>query len=96
MDLGSIIYAIFLGAVQGVTEFLPVSSSAHLIIVSWFYSGKSLPLSLNVALHIGTLVAVLVYFRKDWFSIFQSLLKLVGSGRSDHQSRVILPGLIIG
>lgn len=96
MELASILYAIILGAVQGVTEFLPVSSSAHLIIVSWFYSGKTLPLSLNVALHIGTLVAVLIYFKKDWLAIIRSVFVFVQKKEKNFENQVLLPGLILG
>ena len=51
------LYAIILGVIQGITEFLPVSSSAHLIVSSWF-TGKDLPLVLNVSLHFGTVLAL--------------------------------------
>jgi undecaprenyl-diphosphatase len=61
-----IIKAIVLGAVQGLTEFIPVSSSAHLVLVPWFLGWDTPGLSFDVALHIGTLFAVLFYFRQDW------------------------------
>jgi undecaprenyl-diphosphatase len=65
-----ILHAIVLGIVQGLTEFLPVSSSGHLIVVPWLFGWDdlddvSVKKAFDVALHIGTLVAVLVYFRKD-------------------------------
>ncbi len=63
--------ATLLGVIQGFTEFLPVSSSAHLILASHFLRGKELPLSLNVGLHTGTLLAVLVYFRAEWINYFR-------------------------
>lgn len=94
MSLEEIIYAVVLGAVQGVTEFLPVSSSAHLIIVSWLFKGKALPLSLNIALHIGTLAAVLIYFKKD----FINLIKALASFKTSHNSQdgILLKGLVVG
>ncbi|WAM32342.1 undecaprenyl-diphosphatase UppP [Caldicellulosiruptor naganoensis] len=61
--------AIFLGALQGLGEFLPISSSAHLIIFPWFFGWKEQPLAFDVALHLGTLLAVLVYFWRDYVEI---------------------------
>ena len=71
----SLFHSIFLGFIQGVSEFLPISSSAHLILASWFLEGKALPLSLNVSLHLGTTLAVLCYFSRDWLAMFQALRK---------------------
>ena len=61
--------AVVLGVVQGLTEFLPVSSTAHLVLVPWALGWESPllnSLGFDVALHMGTLAAVLVYFREDW------------------------------
>lgn len=58
-------HAILLGLIQGLTEFIPVSSSAHLNIVHWLL-GQPRELTFDVLLHIGTLVALAVYFRHDW------------------------------
>jgi undecaprenyl-diphosphatase len=57
--------AIVLGIVQGLTEFLPISSSAHLIIFPWLFDWESGGLSFDAALHLGTLVAVVVFFRRE-------------------------------
>ncbi len=57
--------AIVLGIVQGLTEFLPISSSAHLIIFPWLLDWETPGLSFDAALHLGTLAAVLVYFRQE-------------------------------
>src|SRR3954464_4851252 len=59
--------AAILGIVQGATEFLPVSSSAHLMLARMFFGfdGDKFGLPFDVACHVGTLVAVLIYFRRD-------------------------------
>ena len=64
------IHAVILGIVQGLTEFLPISSSGHLILVPWLFhwndfDNKSVEKAFDVALHIGTLVAVVAYFWRD-------------------------------
>ena len=65
-----IIHAVILGIVQGLSEFLPISSSGHLILVPWLFgwndfANDSTQKAFDVALHIGTLVAVCGYFRHD-------------------------------
>src|SRR5512146_985732 len=71
----TILKAIILGIVQGATEFIPISSSAHLIIVPWL-AGWNDPalnsLPFDVALHIGTLIAVLIYFAEDWIRLIRA------------------------
>ncbi len=72
--------AMVLGTVQGVCEFLPISSSAHLALVPWFFRWQDPGLAFDVALHWGTLMAVLLYFQRDvrlliqgfWGSLFRS------------------------
>ncbi|GBD19417.1 Undecaprenyl-diphosphatase [bacterium HR27] len=66
--------ALVLGIVQGLTEFLPISSSAHLILVPWLFGWPEPGLSFNVALHLGTLSAVLVYFSRDLITIARAWL----------------------
>jgi undecaprenyl-diphosphatase len=63
--------AIVLGIVQGLTEFLPVSSTAHIILVPWLFHWPDPGLTFDVAVHIGTLFAVLVYFWKDWLALIR-------------------------
>ena len=58
---------LILSLVQGITEFLPVSSSSHLIIFSEFTNFKNQNLSIDVSLHIGSFIAVITYFYKDIF-----------------------------
>src|SRR5579864_4142708 len=60
---------VVLAIVQGLTEFLPISSTAHLYLTSWLLGWKPETLGFDIALHIGTLAAVLVYFFRDWLQI---------------------------
>ena len=61
-----------LSLVQGITEFLPVSSSSHLILISKYFNFDNQSLSIDVSLHIGSFIAVLVYFNKDIVSFFNN------------------------
>lgn len=65
--------AILLGAVQGVTEFLPVSSSAHLIIFPWLFGWETSSLSFDASLHLGTMTAVVVYFRAEITNMIRAI-----------------------
>jgi undecaprenyl-diphosphatase len=67
----TIFQAIIFGIVQGVTEFLPISSTAHLVLLPWFFGWPDPGLSFDVALHLGTLVALVIYFWKDWLALLQ-------------------------
>ena len=60
---------IVLGIVQGLTEFLPISSTAHLAVIPWLFGWPDPGLSYDIALHVGTLAAVLLYFFRDWVQI---------------------------
>ena len=75
-----IIYAVFLGVLQGATEFLPVSSSAHLALAELYLGIKQAGLTFDIALHIGTLAAVIIHFRTDLLmmvrAVFSNPLKL--------------------
>jgi undecaprenyl-diphosphatase len=64
-----IIQAIVLGLVQGATEFIPISSSGHLVLVPWFLGWDSPGLVFDTVVHWGTLVAVLAYFWHDWLAL---------------------------
>lgn len=67
-----IIEAIVLGILQGATEFLPVSSSGHLVLVPWYLGWDEPPLTFDVVVHLGTLTAVLVYFWRDWLTLIRA------------------------
>ena len=66
---------IILGIIQGIGEFLPISSSAHLVLIPWFFGWEDGGLTFDVALHAGTLLALLVYFRAEWVTLFKGLLQ---------------------
>jgi undecaprenyl-diphosphatase len=70
---------LILSAVQGISEFLPISSSAHLIIVSNLYELKTSSLLIDISLHLGSLLAIIFFFRKDLFDLRnnQKLLSLI-------------------
>ena len=63
-----IIQAIILGAIQGLTEFIPISSSAHLVILPWLFHWKTPGLLFDVSLHLGTLIALLAFFWREWYN----------------------------
>ena len=77
--LQDFIEILILSAIQGISEFLPISSSAHLIIVSSLYDLKTSSLLIDISLHLGSLLAIIFFFRKDLFDLKhnQELLKLI-------------------
>jgi len=92
------IHDVILGILQGLTEFLPVSSSAHLAIVPWLFGWKDQGLAFDVALHLGTLLALLIYYGKDWIAMLSSVVK---GGREERRLLLFLivasiPGAIFG
>lgn len=68
------IHAIVLGAIQGLTEFLPVSSSGHLVIFQHLFGMQEAELFFDISVHMGTLVAVVLFFRKEIASLISSLI----------------------
>ena len=77
--LQDFIEILILSAIQGISEFLPVSSSAHLILVSNIYDFKTSSLLIDISLHLGSLFAIIFYFKKDLFDLRhnQKLLNLI-------------------
>ncbi|MDR0498759.1 MAG: undecaprenyl-diphosphate phosphatase [Holophagales bacterium] len=69
----NLLYAILLGLIQGLTEFLPVSSTAHLTVAENVLLGKSMPLAFDVLLHVGTLAALLIYYREDLLRVLKGI-----------------------
>lgn len=71
---------VILSIAQGLSEFLPISSSAHLLLIPWFFRLPNPGLSFDAAIHLGTAVALLLFFYKDWLKLFKSrspLLKYI-------------------
>ena len=77
--LQNFIEILILSAVQGISEFLPISSSAHLILVSSLYNLKASSLLIDISLHLGSLIAIIFFFRKELFDLKynKQLLKLI-------------------
>ena len=71
----SIIQALVYGIVQGIGEFLPISSTAHLILVPWLFGWSDPGVAFDVALHLGTAFAVILFFWKNWVSLIKSGIK---------------------
>lgn len=97
------IQALILGIVQGLTELLPISSSAHLDLIPWIFNWKGLSDSFDVALHFGTLLAIGLFFFKDWIELIKGGFKLVIKKEKSTEGRMFwyiviatIPGGIIG
>jgi undecaprenyl-diphosphatase len=83
--------AVVLAIVQALTEFLPISSTAHLVLIPWLFGWKDGGLTFDVALHAGTLVAVIIYFFRDWVQIVAQGFGLnAGSDPDLKQNRSLL------
>lgn len=100
----NIFYAILLGFLQGATEFLPISSSGHLVLAEHLLGLEDVGLSFDVALHLGTLMSVLVYFRKDFLLMGRALVFVKLAGEEDVFYRKLalyivlatIPGVLAG
>jgi undecaprenyl-diphosphatase len=90
-----IIKAIILGIVQGATEFLPVSSSGHLVLTSSLLGFSAQGIVFDVLLHLGTLVSVLVVFRKDLLAMFQAPFQWLRGTISAYQRTYLLWDLYV-
>lgn len=98
-----IFQSIVLGIVQGIGEFLPISSSAHLKIVPFLFNWETHSMSFDVALHFGTLIAVLIFFWKDWFGLLKGAFNKVVHKKNSNENKMFwylviatIPGAIIG
>jgi len=83
--------AVILAIIQALTEFLPISSTAHLALAPWLFGWKDPGLTFDVALHGGTLLAILIYFFRDWVQIVGQGLGLnIGNDPLLRQNRTLL------
>lgn len=100
----TIFQSLVLGLIQGLTEFLPVSSSAHLSLAPYLLGWQDPGLAFDVALHFGTLIAVLWFFRKEWAKLIGAAVSIITNRRVDtvEKKRVVfliiatIPGAIGG
>ena len=98
-----IIKTIILGIVQGIGEFLPISSSAHLILITYLFGWEQSSMAFDIALHFGTLAAVLLIFFKDWWSLFIGAVDKVTKKKNSFENRMFwylviatVPGALLG
>jgi undecaprenyl-diphosphatase len=95
-----IMQAVILGVIQGLAEFIPISSSAHLIIVPWLFGWNDLlldSLTFDVALHIGTLFALLIFFAAEWVRLIRaSILSIVERRIGNDPSRKLAWLIVVG
>ena len=99
----TIFKAIILGIIQGVAEFLPISSSAHLIVFPYLFGWEESSLAFDVALHFGTMMAVLVIFFKDWWNLFVGAIKDIKNKKKTTNGKMFwylvvatIPAAIVG
>lgn len=99
----SIFQSILLGIIQGIGEFLPISSSAHLIIIPYLFNWSEHSLAFDVALHFGTLIAVLFVYFKDWWELFNGAFNKVVHKKNSFNNKMFwflvlatIPGALIG
>lgn len=95
--------SLILGIVQGLTELLPISSSAHLNLIPWIFNWEGLSDSFDVALHFGTLLAIGLYFFKDWIALIKGGYNLAVKKEKSIEGRMFwfiviatIPGGLIG
>lgn len=87
----TVFQAVVLGVLQGLAEFLPISSSAHLSLAPWLLGWPQPGLAFDVSLHVGTLVAILWYFRREWAELLRAGWSIVAARevRTAEQRRVV-------
>jgi undecaprenyl-diphosphatase len=78
----SLAQALILGILQGATEFLPVSSSGHLVLIPWLLDWQAPGLVFDAVVHWGTALAVVIYFRRDWISLIGAAIRSLRRGLS--------------
>jgi undecaprenyl-diphosphatase len=94
-----VLHAMILGIVQGLTEVFPISSSAHLVIIPWLFKWNYQGLSFDVALHVGTALAFVTYFFKDWIGMAGAAFKKVRTPKDNILWYIVIatiPGALAG
>ncbi len=101
--MNEVLQALILGVVQGLTELLPISSSAHLNLIPWAFNWGEISPSFDVALHFGTLLAIAIFFFKDWIGLIKGGYKQVVKKEKSTEGRMFwyiviatIPGGAIG
>ena len=82
----TVFQAIVLGVIQGLSEFLPISSSAHLALTPWLFGWPAPGLSFDVALHLGTLIALIWFFWQEWITLGRAFFAIVRKRRIETES----------
>ena len=97
------LHIVFLSLIQGITEFLPISSSGHLILPKGLLGWPEQGLAFDVAVHVGTLAAVVIYFRKDVIDIFLAWIQHIVKRQTSDNSRIAwyiivatIPAAVVG
>ncbi len=103
MPMNDTIQALFLGVLQGITEFLPISSSAHLILLPLLAGWEAMGLTFDGVLHGGTLLALVIYFRQQWKDIGRQILRIIMRQEAPSKSGLLgalvvgtLPAILVG
>ncbi len=96
----SLAQVLVLGCIQGLAEFLPISSTAHLILLPYFFNFPDPGLVFDISLHLGTLLAILIYFRKEWLELIRPVFPISQTGIIRIGRAVIIvatiPGILFG
>jgi undecaprenyl-diphosphatase len=91
-----LVQALALGILQGATEFLPISSSGHLVLVPWLLNWEEPLLLFNVVKHLGTLLAVLLFFRRDWLTSARAGISALRHHTTEDPDTRLLLWLVLG
>ncbi len=99
----TIIQSVILGILQGIGEFLPISSSAHLILIPYLLGWNESSMAFDIALHFGTLLAVLVIYFKEWWTLFVGAIRNVRSKKKSSEGKMFwylvvatIPAALVG
>src|SRR5687768_13052890 len=100
----TVFQAIVMGLVQGLSEFLPISSSAHLALTPWLFGWPAPGLAFDVALHFGTLIALVWFFWQEWVTLTKAFFSILGKRRLETESErrvafvvvATIPGAVAG